>query len=149
MNSKSLLLKRGRPTKYTTALPDRVNHYTKRCLKKGDFPTIERLAMILGVGTRTIYDWETVYPDFSQTLEKLRDAQRHLLVTNGLNDKWNARFATFLLKASHGFTDAKPMIEATQNNIFNVSPELLADALQIIEDQKKLKKDQVSVQTRG
>lgn len=127
---------RGRPTRYTSKLPTNVTIYTNSCVADGVFPTIEGLATHLGVGTRTIYDWETEYPDFSQTLEKLRDTQKHLLITNGLTGSYNTRFAMFLLKANHGMSEKDPLISATQNSYMNISPELLADALKIMNDQE-------------
>lgn len=127
------IIRRGRPTRYTTAVPSRVTHYTDKCLKDGDFPTIEGLALILGVSARSLYGWETTYPDFFQTMETLRDAQKHMLQAGGLTGKYNARMATFLLKASHGLTDASPPIQATQNNYMQISPEVLAEALKMME----------------
>lgn len=124
---------RGRPTRYTSKLPANVTTYTNKCVTDGVFPTIEALATYLGVGTRTIYDWETEYPDFSQTLDKLRDTQKQLLITNGLTGNYNTRFAMFLLKANHGMSEKDPLISATQNSYMNISPDILADALEIMQ----------------
>lgn len=124
---------RGRPTRYTSKLPANVMTYTKDCLNDGVFPTIEGLAAHLSVGTRTIYDWEAEYPDFSQTLDKLRDTQKQLLITNGLTGNYNTRFAMFLLKANHGMSEKDPLISATQNSYMNISPDILADALEIMQ----------------
>jgi hypothetical protein len=128
------IIKRGRPTKYTQTLPSRVMHYTDKCIKNGDFPTIEGLALELGVSARILYGWDTEYSDFFQTMETLRNAQKHMLQADGLSGKYNARMATFLLKETHGITDATPPIHATQNNYMNISPELLAEALKIMEE---------------
>ena len=102
------------------------------CLEKGIFPTFEGLATYLGVGTRTLYDWELEHADFSQTMEKVRDTQRQLLITNGLTGSYNTRFAMFLLKANHGMSEKDPLISATQNSYMNISPDLLADALELM-----------------
>lgn len=126
----------GRPTKYTREALESVREYTVGTVKSGSFPTIEGLAGTLGVGTRTLYDWEHVHSDFSQTLDILRDAQRQLLITNGLTGQYSSRFAIFLLKASHGMTEKEPLVTANQNNNLNISPDLLADALKIMEDSK-------------
>lgn len=139
MEEKNLFLKRGRPTKYTKETPRRVISYIKKCQEKEEFPTIEHLSSVLGIGTRTLYAWEEAYAEFQQTMDMLRDAQRHLLISGGLTNKYNARFASFLLKANHGMSDAKPLVNATQNNIFNgVSPELLAEAMRIMEEKDKV-----------
>lgn len=124
--------KRGRPTKYSAQLCSVVNHYTDECLEKNKFPTIEGLARHLSVGTRTMYDWETIHPEFSQTLGVLRDAQRQLLITNGLTGQFNTRFSIFLLKASHGMQEKEPLIHANQNSFMNISPDVLADALELV-----------------
>ena len=138
MEKRTLSLRRGRPTKYTQETPKRVISYIKKCQETEEFPTIEHLSSVLGIGTRTLYAWEEAYSEFQQTMDILRDAQRHLLISGGLTNKYNARFASFLLKANHGMSDAKPLVNATQNNIFNgISPELLADAMKIMEEREK------------
>jgi len=131
MNNTNLSLRRGRPTKYSKETSKRVMRYIKMCSGKDEFPTIEHLSSYLGVSTRVLYEWEKVYSEFMQTMEYLRDAQRHLLISGGLTNKYNARFASFLLKANHGMSDTKPLVHATQNNTFNVSPEILAEAIEL------------------
>jgi hypothetical protein len=123
----------GRPTKYTKSMPRHVAEYTKKSLEVDKLPTIEGLAVELGIGTRTLYDWETEYSDFSQTMDALRDTQRRLLIENGLNGTYSAQFAMFLLRSIHGMVDRKPDVQATQNNYSNISPEVLADALALME----------------
>jgi hypothetical protein len=54
-----LSLRRGRPTKYTKETARRVINYIKKCSQVNDFPTIEHLASVLGVGTRTLYEWKS------------------------------------------------------------------------------------------
>lgn len=138
MSNSSITVKRGRPTKYTKETAKRVMHYTNKCLQNNEFPTIEHLSYQLGVGTRTLYTWEQAYSEFQQTMDMLRDAQKHMLISGGLTNKYNSRFASFLLKANHGMAETKPSINATQNNFYNgISPELIADALKIIEQQDK------------
>ena len=122
----------GRPTKYTTSTSKSVTKYTNECLEKSIFPTFEGLATFLRIGTRTLYDWELAYPDFSQTMDMIRDTQRQLLITNGLTGQYNTRFAMFLLKANHGMSEKDPLISATQNSYLNISPDLLADALELM-----------------
>lgn len=128
---------RGRPSKYSAKIPKCLTNYTKECLRKSIFPTIEGFAVFLGVGTRTIYDWELEHSDFSQTMDMLRDAQKQLLITNGLTGTYNTRFAMFLLKANHGMSEKDPLISATQNSYMNISPDVLADALELMESREK------------
>ena len=126
---------KGRPTKYNSKITANVTAYTLKCQNEGIFPTIEGLASSLELGTRTLYDWEKIYTDFSHAMDKLRDAQKQLLITNGLTGSYNTRFSMFLLKANHGMTEKEPLVDATQNNYMNISPDLLADALKLMESQ--------------
>lgn len=125
------MAKTGRPSKYDTRLNTRAREYIKKAKKKGDFPTIEQLAVVLGVSVRTLYGWETEHEEFLQTMEALRDSQRHLLLTNGLNGKYNSRFAIFLLKASHKMRENEPVVE-NNTNYMNISPDVLADAIKLM-----------------
>lgn len=125
------MTKKGRPSKYDTRLNTRAKEYIKIAKKKGDFPTIEQLAMVLGVGVRTLYEWEKEHEDFLQTMDTLREAQRHMLLTNGLNGKYNSRFAIFLLKATHKLRENEPVVE-NNTNFMNISPDILADAIKLM-----------------
>lgn len=125
------MTKIGRPTKYDPRLISRAREYIKKAKKKGDFPTIEQLAVVLGVSVRVLYDWEAEYPDFLQAMEALRESQRHMLLTNGLSGKYNSRFAIFLLKASHKMRENEPVIE-NNTNYMNISPDVLADAIKLM-----------------
>ena len=127
--------RRGRPSKYTAKTPKRVREYITMCLEKEKFPTIEGLAAYLRVGTRTLHDWQTRYDEFPPAIEILKDTQRELLINNGLTGGYNTRFAMFLLKANHGMTEKDPVISATQNSFTGISPDLLADALKLMESQ--------------
>jgi hypothetical protein len=129
--------KNGRPTKYSSKTSTCVTAYTKSCIKNDEFPTIEGLAVKLGVVSKTIYTWEKEYEEFLQTTEALRDVQRSLLIKNGLNGKYSTSFSIFLLKSMHGFSDSKPLYEAVQNNYMNISPEILADALELMKQEDK------------
>jgi hypothetical protein len=132
----SIKLKRGRPTKYSTNIPKQVIDYIDNCIVNKIFPTIEGLSVELGIGSRTVYDWEQVHEDFSQTLGKLRDVQKQLLITNGLTGGYNTRFSIFLLKAAHGMTEKEPLINATQNSFMSIAPEVLADALKLMRQEQ-------------
>lgn len=132
--NKTISLKVGRPTKFTRETPRRVIAYIKKCQKNQEFITIEQLASELGIGTRTLYSWEEIYPEFQQTMGMLRDAQRDQLLRGGITNKYNPRFAAFLLKANHGMQDKQPPINATQNNYLGVSPEIMADAIKLIRE---------------
>ena len=125
------MAKIGRPSKYNPRLNKIVMKYINNAKKSRDFPTVEKLAMVLGVGVRTLYDWGAEYIEFSHTLETLRDLQRHMLLTNGLSGKYNSRFAIFLFKASHKMRENEPVVE-NNTNYMNISPDILADAIKLM-----------------
>lgn len=131
-------LTRGRPTKYLKSTAGCVTGYTKECLKNNIFPTIEGLALKLGVSVRTLYGWEAEYPEFLQTMDEIRSTQKDLLITNGLRGVYNTRFAIFLLKANHNMSEKEALIQADQNNFMNISPEVLATALKMMEEDEKM-----------
>lgn len=131
-------IKLGRPSKYTVNTIPKAKKYTEKCLSSNQLPTIEELAITLGTGTRTLYDWQEDYPDFSQTMDALRDAQRYLLIKNGLNSTYSTQFSMFLLRAIHGLNDRKPDYQATQNNYLNISPDVVTEALKMMEQNSKL-----------
>lgn len=129
------MTKKGRPSKYDTRLNTRAKEYIKLSTKKGDFPTIEQLAGILRVSVRTLYGWESEHDEFLQTMDALRETQRHLLLTNGLSGKYNSRFAIFLLKAAHKMRENEPVVE-NNTNYMNISPDILADAIKLMRSTK-------------
>lgn len=131
---RTITLRPGRPTKYTKETARRVMKYIKKCQEKNDFITIEHLASVLGVGTRTLYAWENEHSEFQHTMDMLRDAQRDQLLRGGITNKYNARFASFLLKANHGMQDRVQPVNATQNNYLNISPELMAEAVKLTKE---------------
>lgn len=67
----------------------------------------------------------------------VRDSQRHMIISGGLTNKYNARFASFLLKANHGMQERQPLVDinTTQNNTFHVAPEIMADAIKLVREE--------------
>lgn len=132
------MAKRGRPSKYDNA---RVNtcatKYINSCKKKHEIPTFEQLSGILKVGTRTLSDWEQEYPEFLLTMDILRGVQKDMLIRNGLNGKFNSRFAMFLLKANHKLHENEPLVTNTSENYLNIQPEVLADAIRIMRSKEE------------
>lgn len=127
----------GRPSKFKPSALQSVKEYTEKCLSDKVFPTIEGCASHLGIGTRTLYDWQIEHDEFLQTMDQLRDVQRQLLITNGLTGGYNTRFSMFLLRSLHGVSENEPLVSATQNNYLNISPDLLADALELMKSREE------------
>ncbi len=73
-------------------------------LIKVNLPTIEGLALHLDVNRDTIYNWESIYPTFSDILDKLKAKQASMLLRNGLSGDYNPIIAKMIL-TKHGYTD--------------------------------------------
>src|SRR4051812_31303790 len=93
----------GRPSTYD---PDEhlsgVAQYVELCKEKQFLPTIEGLAVHLGVSRQTLYDWSDeksvrYQPEFSDILEQLMAAQASQLVQNGLVNNYNPTITKLML----------------------------------------------------
>jgi len=112
MSSKKLTKtsrKIGRPTKYDAKLINpEIENYLSGCTKENmQLPTVEGLAIHLKVNRDTIYEWNKLYPEFSDNLKKIADQQKESLINQGFygGREVNGSLAIFLLKAIHGLKD--------------------------------------------
>lgn len=74
--------------------------------------------------------YEATTPEDSEireALDLIRDKQKSKLIKGGLNREYDSKIATLLLTANHNIRPEPTQL--TQNNTFNVSPEILAEAL--------------------
>ena len=100
-------------------------------------PTITGYCLLAGISRSRLYELIPTMPEVADTIEYIEMLQEELALTGGLTNKTNPIFSMFLLKSKHGFRDQPQQL--TQNNTFNVSPDLLADALAIMKAQKSKK----------
>lgn len=116
----------GRPTKYDETILEKAREYLDACIdeieefhktrgEKSDsyeriihvrLPKIEGLARHLKVHKSTIFEWEATYPEFSDFLEELRNAQAEALIDAGLAGAYSPVIAKLLLH-KHGYQDVK------------------------------------------
>lgn len=71
-----------------------------------NIPTIEGLALYLGIRTQTIYDWESKFEEFSEVISELRQEQANRLIKSGLSGDYNSIIAKVLL-SKHGYKEIK------------------------------------------
>jgi len=112
----------GRPIIYKpeTICP-KIEEYISQCgREQTSLPTIEGLAIHLGVNPDTIYEWRKIYPEFSEATKKILALQKKQLIDDGLygGKEVNAAMAIFLLKANHGMKEDSPI---QINQQFNTS----------------------------
>lgn len=107
------LVGRGRPTKYDPKYCQEMldffdRNYTQKKHGKTeacDFPSVAGFARRIGVAKSTLYEWAKHCADFSNVLERCKDIQEDILISNSLKGSYNASFSQFLLKNTHGFKD--------------------------------------------
>ena len=67
-------------------------------------PTLEGLAVYLGISRSTLYLWRDTYDTFSDIIEELQQVQADRLLNNGLSGDYNPVIAKVLL-TKHGYRE--------------------------------------------
>jgi hypothetical protein len=94
----------GRPTSYTPEVIDKINEYLESAIPVNmQIPTVEGLALKLGISRDTLYEWAKVHPGFSDTISKLKMLQKEALIQTGIfgGKDINATIIALLLKVNH------------------------------------------------
>lgn len=114
----------GRPVQYSNDTINKVYEYIDLCVDEYDtfhktrgttsdsyerlvkvkLPTMEGLALHLGIHKDTLYDWKSKYPEFSDSLGKVMQLQADRLMSNGLSGDYNPTIAKLLLM-QHGYRE--------------------------------------------
>jgi hypothetical protein len=149
----------GRPTKYKKDTNEKAVGYIATCgenyltidkpvIKDGKvetetivkkeikLPTIQGLSLLLDVNADTLYEWAKHYPEFSDTLGKLKKKQAEMLMQYGLSGEYNSTIAKLILSANHGMnekTESESTVKVTDETI---SPEDKQSLLALLNEQK-------------
>lgn len=110
--------KYGRPTKYKPEMIALAQGYIDRCGREAtELPTIEGLALELGLDDERIGEYASKYPDFHATIKDLKAKQKQQLMNDGMygGKEVNSTMAIFLLKANHG------LIETSRTEVSGVN----------------------------
>lgn len=88
-------------------------------------PTMEGLALAIGVHRDVLYDWEKAKPETKEYFDKVRAMQKEQLMNDGMygGKEVNSTMAIFLLKVNHD------MIEKTQTDITSMGEKLAAPTI--------------------
>jgi hypothetical protein len=97
----------GRPTKYSTALLDKAQHYLDNYEEYGhQIPSSSGLSLVLGLSRETLRLWsrDEDKKAFLGILDRIHQKQECVLLDNGLTGKFNATI-TKLVLGKHGYHD--------------------------------------------
>ena len=123
----------GRPTDYKPGVIDQINEYLLGAVPENQkIPTIEGIALKLGVSRNTLYEWAKIHPEFQDTLEEMRVRQKEALIEIGIfgGKEINATIVALLLKVNHD------MIETERKQIVGPANEELK--IHIIQDKYQI-----------
>lgn len=113
-----------------------VNTYISS-LKPTDFPSLTDAALYARISEKTLIRYEISTEEDSNIrllLDEIRDRQKSYLMKNGLNKTIDSRLTGLLLQAHHNLKPDQPNL--SQTNIFNVSAEVMADAIALARSKK-------------
>ena len=106
--------------------------------EKNIIPSVVSASLHAGISKKALLAWELTTAQDSEVrdiLDFIRDLEEKWLREHGLLKMIDGKLVALLLKADHGLQE-KPT-QLTQNNTFNVSPELLAEAIELSRTPKK------------
>lgn len=95
-------------------------------------PTLQGLALSMGINYTYLLELYATKPELTEIINHIKLLQEQFLLTRGVSSKSNPVFSIFLLKAKHNYQD-KPQ-QLTQNNYLNISPDVLKDALKLMDE---------------
>lgn len=100
-------------------------------------PSIVGFCLDAGISRSRLYELSAQWTEVADILEYISMMQEELAIRGGMTNKTNPIFSMFLLKSKHAYLDQPQNL--VQNNTFNVSPELLSDALKLMQDKRNAK----------
>lgn len=100
-----------------------------------ELPALSGYCLAVGMHRSSLLEYRAKYPEVDDIARTIELAQEHYALTRGITNRANPIFSMFLLKGKHGYQEQPTQL--TQNNNFNISPDLLADALKLMNSDDK------------
>jgi hypothetical protein len=98
---------------------------------QSELPTLSGYCLEASIYPDTLRNLTARYPEVERLVMKIVLLQEQYCLVNGIKNRANPIFSMFLLKSKHNYLDQPQKLE--QNNYLNISPELLKDALQLMD----------------
>ena len=92
----------GRPTKYNEEMQAKADEYLGTY--QTAIPSRQGLALHLDVANSTVDKWDKEHPDFSGTLERIKNIQFTKALDGGITGDYNSTIAKLVLH-NHGLSD--------------------------------------------
>ena len=106
----------GRPTDYKPEVIDELNKYLAEAIPENmKIPTVEGIALKLGISKKTLYNWADEHEEFLHALEVLKMKQKEALTEIGIfgGKEINATIVQLLLKVNHDMIETdRHLVEA-------------------------------------
>ena len=124
----------GRPTKLTPELIEKARAYvddTQNISIHKLLPTIEGLALELGIRRETVHAWanagdvaddvdaevDSLHKEFSNIVSNLRGAQAQKLIQNSLLGRYNPTIAKLILSGKHNYVEKSEVDQNVNGNV--------------------------------
>lgn len=91
-------------TEFHTKRSDGSNSYEYKV--RVNIPTVEGLALHLGVSRSTVYKWREDHPEFSDIIDQLLTKQADMLLRGGLSGDYNSTISKVIL-TKHGYREGQ------------------------------------------
>ena len=88
-------------------------------------PKIQSYSTFIGIPLRTIGDWEKDHPEFSRSLDKIREAQHNMIIDGMASGKISQVLGKLMLSSNHGYREKSDLtsdgkaINLSFDNSFN------------------------------
>jgi len=122
----------GRPTKYKPEYCEKIIKYfnipiTDEQGNANDPPYIQEFCLSIRINKSTLQEWVGKYPEFSNAYSIAKAKQKQLIITNALQNRYNASFAWKSMMNMFNWRDQQylkvGMDEETLNILLNALPE--------------------------
>jgi DNA-packaging protein gp3 len=119
----------GRPTKYEgEETCKKVQEYLAMC-QWHTLPTVEGLALELGISRSKLYEWQHKYPEFGDSVERVLLTQADKLINKSLLGTYNTKVSMMML-SNHGYRE---VVETNANITVAEGPRPLQSIREFIE----------------
>ncbi len=119
----------GRPTKYKPeyATDEFVQEFVKHCKKIDEVISLCGLAVYVQVCEDTLQEWKSVHPEFSVSLNKIKQLSKNMLFNMGLKGDYNSAIVKLGLSANHGMSETTKQEHGVTKDFADIYKDICAN----------------------